>query len=81
MGFCYRSPSVVRRRRRRHHRRRPSVHIFLQTTSPPKPINQIQNNVTGMFLGWISFKLVQRILFHAELWLPRQQKKGKLTKT
>ena len=33
-----------------------SVHIFLQTTSPPQPINQIQNNFTEMFLRGPSFK-------------------------
>ena len=54
VSFWDRSPSAVRRRRL-------SIHIFLQTTSPPKPINQIQNYFTGMFLGWISFKLVQSL--------------------
>ena len=46
VSFCDHPLSVI------HHCRlvSPSVNNFIQTTSPPKPMNQIQNNFTGMFL-------------------------------
>ena len=59
-----------------------SVHQhLLQATSPPKPLNEISPNFTGMMidLGMV-LRVVQRIQFHhAELWLTLQPK-GKTLK-
>ena len=37
---------------------------FLQTTSPPKPLIGLWPNLTGMILGWSSFKVVETVLIH-----------------
>jgi hypothetical protein len=58
-------PSVVRK-------------LLLQMTSPHKPLSQFHPNFTGMFLWWSPLKIVQRMLFHAELWLPWQPKEKTL---
>ena len=34
----------------------------------------ISKSFIGMILGWLPFKIVQRIEFHTELWLPWQPK-------
>jgi hypothetical protein len=47
-------------------------------TSPHKPLSQFHPNFTGMFLWWSPLKIVQRILFHAELWLPWHPKEKNL---
>jgi hypothetical protein len=43
-------------------------------TFPHKPLSQFHPTFTGMFLWWSPLKIVQRFLFHAELWLPWQPK-------
>ena len=53
----------------------PSVHacvrkLFLQKTSPQKPLTGFLRNFTGMFLRWSSFKFLQIIMFFEEFWLP-----------
>ena len=46
------------------------VHKFcLQSTSPQKLLTGFLPNFTGMFLRWSSFKFLQIIVFHEELWL------------
>jgi hypothetical protein len=47
-------------------------------TSPHKPLSQFHPNFTGLFLWWSPLKFVQRILFHAELWLPWKPKEKTL---
>ena len=40
----------------------PYMHnVKLQTTSCPKPPDQIQPNFKGMFLGWLSLKTAEKI--------------------
>ena len=41
-------------------------------TSPDEKLVVFQPNFTGMILGWSFLKLVKRIEFHEELWLPWQ---------
>jgi hypothetical protein len=43
--------------------------IFLWKTTSP-----ISTNLAGLILGWRASKFVQRISFHAEIWLPWQPK-------
>jgi hypothetical protein len=52
---------------------------FLQTTSP-KQIVRIWSNFIRTFLALTCTKIVQRIVFHWELWLPWQPKGKKLLK-
>ena len=47
-----------------------SVNNLLETTSPPKPLDGLSPNFTEMILGWFPFKVVQKILFRTEFWLP-----------
>ena len=49
-------------------------------TSSPKPQDQFHPHFTGMFLRWSSFKIVQILQFHRELWSLRHQKGGKMSK-
>ena len=46
----------------------------LKKSSCEKPLVQFQPNLAGLFLGWRASKVVQRISFHAEIWLPWQPK-------
>jgi hypothetical protein len=46
----------------------------LKKSSCEKPLVQYQPNLAGLFLGWRASKVVQRISFHAEIWLPWQPK-------
>ena len=39
-------------------------------TFPDEKLVVFQPNFTGMILGWSFLKLVKRIEFHEELWLP-----------
>jgi hypothetical protein len=39
-----------------------------------KPLVQFQPNLAGLILGYRASKVVQIILFHAEIWLPWQTK-------
>jgi hypothetical protein len=48
--------------------------LLLETTYPHKMLSQFHPNFTGMFLCKSTFKIVQRIEFHEELWLPWQPK-------
>ena len=48
--------------------------LFLQKTSPQKLLTGFLPNFTEMFLRWSSFKFLQMIVFHEELWLPWQPK-------
>jgi hypothetical protein len=47
-------------------------------TSPHKKLSQFHPNFTGMFLWWPPLEIVQRIKFHAEIWLPWQPKEKTL---
>ena len=55
----------------------PSVHLFTITKkkifSSPKPTIRFQSNFTEMILRSCSFKILQRIEFREELWLPWEQ--------
>ena len=42
----------------------------LKTTSPLKPLDGIWWNLAGMFLGWTSTKVVQRIMISQKTWPP-----------
>ena len=46
--------------------------VKLQTSSRPKPLDLIQPNYIGMFLGWSFLKIAKRNGIHEELWLPWQ---------
>ena len=46
----------------------------LQNTSPQKLLTGFLPNFKGMFLRWSSFKFLQIILFHEEVWLPWKTK-------
>ena len=48
--------------------------LFLQKTSPHKPLTGFLPNFTGMFLRWSSFKFLQIIVFYEEFWLPWRSK-------
>jgi hypothetical protein len=41
-------------------------------TSPDEKMVVFQPNFTGLIPGWSCLKLVKRIEFHEELWLPWQ---------
>ena len=53
--------------------RRLSVRPFTITKKSPKLMIRIQSNFTKMILRSCSFKILQRIEFNEELWLPWQQ--------
>jgi hypothetical protein len=46
----------------------------LKKSSFEKPLVQFQPNLAGLILGFRTSNIVQRILFHAEIWLPWQPK-------
>jgi hypothetical protein len=46
----------------------------LKISSCEKPLVQFQPNLAGLILGWRASKVVQRISFHVEIWLPWQPK-------
>jgi hypothetical protein len=47
----------------------------LKKSSCEKPLVEFQPNLAGLILGWRASKVVQKISFHAEIWLQWQPKK------
>ena len=71
---CVRRPSSSVVRRASSVRRQQ----FLQRSSSHKPLDGSWLNLAWILLGWSPFKIVQRIPFHEELWLPWQPKEKSL---
>jgi hypothetical protein len=45
------------------------IYSELKKSSCEKPLVQFQPNLAGLIFGWRASKVIQRISFHAEIWL------------